>query len=68
MMMFVFFMSLLELRKKKPMTGMSPRMGTLVIVSLARSLIRPPITTVCWSRATTVVLVDRLEVAGPRLL
>jgi len=40
----------------------------LVTVSLARSLIRPPITTVCWSRATTVVLVDRLDVAGPRLL
>ena len=67
-MMLVFFKSLLELRKKKPMTGISPKIGTLVTVSLARSLIRPPITTVCWSRATTVVLVDRLDVAGPRLL
>ena len=35
---------------------------------IARSDIRPPMTTVCWSLQTTGVLAVRLEVAGPRPL
>jgi hypothetical protein len=47
MMMFFFTVDLVVERKKKPSTGMSPSMGTFFTVSLARSVIRPPITTVC---------------------
>ncbi len=46
-MMFDFCTCLVVLRKKKPSTGMSPRMGTFCTVSVTRSDIRPPMTTVC---------------------
>ena len=61
----VFWIFLVVLRNSHPMTGMSPRIGTLFTVSTVRFWIRPPMTTVSPSLATTVVLALRLEVVGP---
>ena len=42
-------------RKRFPSSGMSPRIGVLVTDSTMRSCMMPPMTTVSWSLATTVV-------------
>ena len=52
-------------RKRFPSRGMSPRIGVFETDSTMRSCMMPPMTTVSWSLATTVVLALRLLVVGP---
>ncbi len=61
----VFIFSVLVERNSRPTTGMSPSSGVFSTDLTVRSWIRPPMTTVCWSRATMVVLAERLAVVGP---
>jgi len=44
---------------------MSPKSGTLASLEIFLSDIRPPMTTACWSRTTTVSLMVRLAQDGP---
>jgi len=58
----VFFLRLLVDLNSQPTTGMSPRIGTLVTLSVSSSLIKPPITAVSPLSTTTLVLIWRVVV------
>src|SRR6266571_4356121 len=58
----VLVRSLCLVLKSQPMSGMSPRSGTLVTISWSWSWISPPITTVSLSFTTTEVFAERVVV------
>src|SRR6202521_3460973 len=56
------------LRKMRPMSGRSPKMGSLFSVRVVLSWMRPPITSVWLSCSCTVVTTSREEICGTPLL